>query len=96
MTKYEVPEGGEPSKREGKPIFFQIKDFPPKLHNKLKVFSAIHKTTMKEVTLYALKVYLDQSEEALLSLEEGLFEPSKPEGQPSPVEGQVPEWGDEG
>ena len=39
-----------------------IRNFPKDLHHKVKVFAAIHSTTIKEVVIKALTEYLDRHE----------------------------------
>ena len=38
-----------------------MKEFPDDLHYRLKVFAAIHNTTMKEVFIKALTEYLERN-----------------------------------
>ena len=40
-----------------------IRNFPTELHHRVKVFAAIHDTTMKEVVIKALTEYLDKHED---------------------------------
>jgi plasmid stability protein len=37
-----------------------IRNFPKDLHHKVKVFAAIHSTTIKEVVIKALEEYLER------------------------------------
>jgi plasmid stability protein len=39
-----------------------LKRFPKDLHHRLKVFAAVHNTTMKDVIIEALTAYLDKHE----------------------------------
>ena len=39
-----------------------MKGFPEDLHHRVKVFAAIHSTTIKAVVIKALKEYLDRHE----------------------------------